>query len=170
MKNFLKWGIYITALNIVFMLVGYFIGWTTTPLGRTMGYVSMAAGLILLFMGIRERKMQDPGDFTFGRGWVEGTLISLVAAVFFAIFFYLFAAFINPEMIDYARSEAAKNMASMPKEQVEQAKKMVDFMISPAGYAIGTVLMYTIGGMIMSLIFAPIIKGMGGNSASAETV
>jgi hypothetical protein len=172
MKNFLKWGIYITALNIIFMLVGYAAGWTTQPLGRVMGYISMAAGLVLLFMGIRERKMQDPADFTFGRGWVEGVLISLVAAVLFAAFFYIFTAFINPEMIDYAKSEGAKQMATgnMPKEQVEQAKKMMDFFISPTGYAIGTLLMYTIGGMIISLIFAPIVKSMGGNSTQAETV
>lgn len=171
MKNFLKWGIYIVALNIVFMLVGYFAGWTTTPLGRTMGWVSMAASLVLLFMGIRERKMQDPADFTFGRGWVEGTLISLVAAVIFAIFFYLFTEFINPEMIDFARSEAAKNMAmqNMSKDQMETAQKFTNFFISPTGFAISTLFSYVIGGMIISLIFSPIVKGMGGNSAPAES-
>ena len=168
MKNFLKWGIYITALNIVFMLIGYAAGWTTQPIGRTMGYVSMAAGLVLLFMGIKERKMQDPADFTFGRGWVEGTLISLVAAVLFAAFFYIFTEFINPEMLDFAKSEGVKQMAAqnMPADQMAQAKKMMDFFISPTGYAIGTLLMYTIGGMIVSLIFAPIIKSMGGNNSS----
>ena len=169
----MKWGIYITALNIVFMLVGYAAGWTTQPLGRTMGYVSMAAGLVLLFMGIKERKMQDPADFTFGRGFVEGLLISLVAAVLFAAFFYIFTSFINPEMIDFAKSEGARQMAAqnMPKDQMEQATKMMDFFISPTGYAIGTLLMYTIGGMIMSLIFTPIIRSMGGNNrTSTETV
>ncbi|MFI5263714.1 MAG: DUF4199 domain-containing protein [Candidatus Kapaibacterium sp.] len=172
MKNFLKWGIYITALNIVFMIVGYIAGWTTQPLGRTMGYVSMLASLILLFMGIREKKMQAPADYTFGRGWVEGLLISLVAAVLFAVFFFIFTDMINPEMMDFSRAEAAKNMAAqnMSKEQADQAKKMLDFIISPAGFAITTLFTYTIGGMIISLIFAPIIKSMGGNSGQSETV
>ena len=163
MKNFLKWGIYITALNIVFMIVGYLAGWTTTPLGRIMGWISMVASLVLLFLGMKEKKNEDPGDFTFGRGWVEGTLISLVAAVMFAIFFYIFTEFINPEMIEFSRNEAYKNMQSMPKEQVEAAKGMMDFFISPTGFAISTLFMYTIGGMIISLIFAPIIRSIGGN-------
>jgi hypothetical protein len=172
MKNFLKWGIFITALNIVFMIVGYAAGWTTQPMGRTMGWISMVASLALLFMGIREKKMQAPADYTFGKGWVEGLLISIVAAVLFAVFFFVFTSFINPEMIDYARSEAARQMASqnMPKEQVDAAKKAMDFMISPAGYAIFTLIGYPIGGALISLIFAPIVKSLGGNAAPAETV
>jgi len=172
MKNFLKWGIYIVALNALFMIIGYLAGWTTQPLGRTMGWVSMALSLVLLFMGIKEKKTENPGDFTFGRGWVEGFLISIVAAVLFAFFFYIFAAFINPEMVDYARSEGAKQMAAqnMPKEQVEQAKKFMDFFISPTGYAIGSLFMYSIGGMVVSLIFAPIIKSMGGGGNTAAPV
>ena len=172
MKNFLKWGIYITALNIVFMIIGYLAGWTVQPIGRTMGYVAMVASLVLLFLGIRERKMQAPADFTFGRGWVEGFLISLVGAVLFAIFFFIFTDMINPEMIDYARSEGAKQMAAqnMPKDQAEQARKMMSFFISPTGFAIWTLFAYTLGGMIISLIFAPIIKSMGGNSGQSETV
>jgi len=173
MKNFLKWGIYITALNIVFMIVGYLAGWTTQPIGRTMGWIAALASLVLLFMGIREKKMQAPGDYTFGRGWVEGLLISLIAAVLFAIFFFIFTDVINPEMLDYARSEAYKNMTAqnVPKDQIEQAKKMMDFFISPTGFAIWTLVMYTLGGMVISLIFAPIIKSMGGgNSTPAETV
>lgn len=167
MKNFLKWGIYITALNIAFMILGYAAGWTTQPIGRIMGWVSMAASLVLLFLGMKERKDTDPGDFTFGRGWVEGTLISLVAAVLFAVFFYIFTAYINPEMIDNARTEAYKTMTA---EQISQAKGMMDFFISPTGFAISTLFMYTIGGMIVSLIFAPIIRGMGGNRSTTEIV
>jgi len=170
MKNFVKWGIYIVALQVVFLLIGYFAGWTTEPMGKTMSWISQGLSLVLLFMGIREKKMQDPSDFTFGRGWVEGTLISLFAAVVFAIFFYIFTDMINPEMIDAVRAEANKNMGAMPKEQLEQAKKMMDFFISPAGFAISTLFMYSIGGMIVSLIFTPIIRSMGGNSVQSENV
>ncbi|MDP4220718.1 MAG: DUF4199 domain-containing protein [Bacteroidota bacterium] len=170
MKNFVKWGIYIVALNVAVMLIGYFAGWTTTSLGRTVSWIATAASLVLLFMGIREKKMTDTEDFTFGRGWVEGTLISIVAAVIFALFFFLFTTFINPEMIDFAREEATKGMAAqnMPKEQLEQAKKFTEFFLSPTGFAISTLFMYTLGGMFISLIFSPIVKSMGGSSAPRE--
>ena len=173
MKNFLKWAIYITAVNIVFMLIGYFAGLSTTPAGRYMGWVSGIISLVMLFFGILEKKKQDPADFTFGRGWVEGVLISLIASVFVAIFFYIYADIINPEMMDYARSEAQKNInaGTMPKEQIEQARKMVDLFTSAPMLAVMTLIMYTIFGMIISLIFSPIIKSMGGgNNVRQEMV
>ncbi len=170
MKNFLKWGIFITAMNIVFMLIGYAAGISATSAGRTMGWVSTVIGLGMLFWGIREKKQLDPGDFTFGRGWVEGVLISLVAGVLVSLFLYIFAEFINPEMIDFARAEAAKGMAlqKMSQEQMDTAKKFTDFFISPTGFAISTLFMYGIGGMIVSLIFSPIVKSMGGNTTQVE--
>lgn len=163
MKNFLKWAFYIVGLQVVFMLIGYFAGWTTQPIGRSVGWISNILCLVLLFMGIREKKMENPADFTFGKGWIEGFLISVVASVLFAVFFYIFADMINPEMIDFARSEANKNMATgnMTKEQIEQTKKVMDFMISPTGFAIGTLVSYIFGGAIISLILAPIVKSTG---------
>lgn len=155
------------------MLVGYFAGLSTSPAGRYMGWVAGLISLVMLFFGILEKKKQDPADFTFGRGWVEGVLISLIASVFVAIFFYIYADIINPEMMEYARSEAQKriNAGTMPKEQIEQAKKMVDLFTSAPILAVMTLVMYTIFGMIMSLIFTPIVRSMGGNSnTSVESV
>jgi uncharacterized membrane protein len=170
MKNFLKWGLYITAVNVVIMLIGYAAGTSTTPAGRYIGWASTIIGLGMLFMGVREKKNEDPSGFTFGRGWVEGVLISLVSGVLVAIFLYIFAAMINPEMLDFSRSEAMKSLQTMPSEQREQARKMIDLFTSAPMVAIFTLLFYVIGGMIVSLIISPIVKSIGGNSSQAETV
>ncbi len=170
MKNFLKWGIYITAVNVVFLLIGYIAGTSTQPSGRYIGWISTVIGLGMLFWGIREKKNEDPSGFTFGRGWVEGFLISVVAGVLVAIVLYVFSEFINPEMMEYSRGEAMKNLQSMPSEQRDQAKKMVELFTSAPMVAVFTLVFYVFGGMIVSLIFAPIVKSIGGNSAQSETV
>jgi cytochrome c biogenesis protein CcdA len=168
MKNFLKWGIFITAVNLVFLLIGYAAGTSTTPASRYRGWATTIIGLGMLFWGIREKKNEDPAGFTFGRGWVEGVLISLVAGVLVAILLYIFAEIINPEMMEYSRSEAMKSLQTMPNEQRDQAKKMVELFTSAPMIAVFTLLSYAIGGMIVSLIFAPIVKSMGGNSPQVE--
>ncbi|MEP7233704.1 MAG: DUF4199 domain-containing protein [Ignavibacteriota bacterium] len=170
MKNFVKWGIYITAVNVVFMLIGYVAGTSTQPAGRYMGWASMIIGLGMLFWGIREKKNEDPSSFTFGRGWVEGVLISIVAGVLVAIVLYIFAEYINPEMLDYSRGEALKNLSTMPSEQQEQAKKMIELFTSAPMISVMTLIFYVFGGMIVSLVLSPIVKSMGGNSGQSETV
>ena len=170
MKNFLKWGIFIAAANIVLSLIGYFSGLSTTPDAQYLNIVSMLASLTLLFLGVRERKMQSPSDFTFGRGWVEGTLISLIAAVIVAVWMFIFLDMIAPDLADYIHSEALKNFMKNPPppENMEAARGMLDFFTSPQGLAISTIFMYTLGGMIISLIVSPIVKSIGGTPAQIE--
>lgn len=170
MKNFLKWGIYITAVNIVFLLIGYVAGTSTQPSGRYIGWASTIIGLGMLFWGVREKKNEDPAGFTFGRGWVEGVLISLVSGILVAIAIFIFADMINPEMLDYSRGEAMKGLQNMPSEQRDQARKMIDLFTSAPMVAVFTLLFYVIGGMIVSLIISPIVKSLGGNTARTETV
>src|SRR5206468_1675418 len=101
MKNFLKWGIYIAAANIVLSLIGYFSGLSIKPEAQYINIVSMLISLALLFMGVREKKNESPSDFTFGRGWVEGFLISVVAAVIVAVWMFIFLDMIAPDLADY---------------------------------------------------------------------
>ena len=170
MKNFLKWGIFIAAANIILSLIGYFAGLSMKPDAQYLNIVSMIASLVLLFLGIREKKTESPSEFTFGRGWVEGLLISLIAAVILAVWMVIFLGYIAPDLADYIHSEAMKNMMKNPPppERMETAKGMLDFFTSPQGIAISSIFMYTLGGMIVSLIIAPIVKSIGGTPPPAE--
>jgi hypothetical protein len=166
MKNFLKWGIFIAAANVVITLIEYFGGLSDVHGGGPMRWVAFVVSLGLLFWGILEKKKEDPGEFTFGKGWVEGVLISLIAGVILSIFMYIYFDMINPEMIDTIHAEALKNMAAqkdMTPEKIEAAKKFMDFMFSPTGFSLSTLFMYGIGGLFFPLIFSPIVKSIGGN-------
>jgi hypothetical protein len=164
MKNFLKWGIFAAAANIALQLIIYAAGLSTQDTGRQLGWVGMAIGIAIMFFGIKEKKSEDPAGFTFGRGWVEGFLISLVAGLIVAVFTFIYLDMINPEMLDFARSQAEMGMKTMQKEDYDKAQKMMGWMFSPSSFAIMTIFTYAIGGAIISLIISPIVKSLGGSA------
>src|SRR6187455_2050185 len=97
MKNFLKWGLIIVIIGIVSGLIGFATAgefdYATGSRGivsQVMGWISMVAAIVCLFLGIKERRDNDPSDFTFGRGWTEGFLISAVSSVLSGIWTYIY--------------------------------------------------------------------------------
>jgi hypothetical protein len=181
MKNFLKWGLIIVMINVVLNIIGL----ATTDidemvktgvqsgLSQALYYGSMVISLVCLFLGIKEKRDLDPSDFTFGRGWVEGLLISLIGAAFTAIWVYIFFAFISPDFIGALRDQAIMQMNQNPEmtpEAVEQASSMMDFMFSPTSFAIWTIVMYVLGGMFFSLIFSAIVNAGNKNTGTPATV
>ena len=172
MKIYLKWGVYLTAVSIVLMLIFYFAGLSADPSMGWTKWVGWIITLVLLFMGVREVKMQDPANFTFGRGWVATFMICLFTGIFMAIWMYVYASFIDPEMIDMQMKVARMSMAQNPnitKEQLDQAMKMTGFFISPAGFAVTMIVFNLFFGAIVGLIISPVVKAVGGSGeAPAE--
>jgi hypothetical protein len=178
MKGFIKWALFIFLVNAVLMLVGYLTMDENSMkpgeggLGQALYYLGMVVGLVFLFLGIREKKMSDPSEFTFGKGFTEGLLISVLAGLFIGLFSYLFYTLVAPEVIDMIResSYAAMEEQGTSAEQIEQARPMMDFFISPAGFFVTMLIMYTIGGLVLSLIMSAIVNAMGPKSGGNEPV
>ena len=176
MKGFVKWALFTLIVNALLAIVGYFMMDENSMkageggLGQILYYVGMLVGLIFLFLGIREKKMSDPSEFTFGKGFTEGLLISVLSGLLIGIFSYAFYTFVAPEVIDVIResSYAAMEKQGTSPEQIEQARGMMDFFISPMGFFITTLIMYTIGGLILSLIMSAIVNAMGPKSGGNE--
>lgn len=180
MKNFLKWGLIIVMVNVVLNLIGLA---TSDPaemlktgeqsaLSQGLYWGAIIISLACLFLGIKEKRDTDPSDFTFGRGWVEGLLISLIGAVFSAIWVYIFFAFVSPELLDAIREQAITQMNQNPEmttEAAEQATSMMDLMFSPTSFAIWTIVMYALGGMFFSLIFSAIVNSTNKSAGAPET-
>jgi uncharacterized membrane protein YtjA (UPF0391 family) len=178
MKNFVKWALIIVIINIVVAIVGYVAGGFDPNTGeqsmiaRILGWIGMIAGLVCLFLGIKEKKDSDPADFTFGRGWVEGFLITVVGSVLVAIWTYVFFSFIASDQIEIVYSVTLKNMAAqgMTPDKIDQAKPWMDFMFSPTGFAMWGFFAYLVIGMILSLIVSAVVNAMnkrGGEPATA---
>ncbi|MBS1904957.1 MAG: DUF4199 domain-containing protein [Bacteroidetes bacterium] len=168
MQLYLKWAVFVAAAGILIRLIMFFAGISIDPSMQWVQWIGTVIGLALVFLGVRERKMQDPSAFTFGTGWVTAFMICLLAGVISALWVFVDASFIETDMIDNARKmqEAAMIAQKMPADQMKQAKPMMDFFISPSGFAISTVFMYLIGGALVGLLIAPIVKAIGGNAGA----
>ena len=173
MKNALKWGLYISAVNIVLGLIMFIAGISNDTSLGWVRYIGSIIGLVLLFLGVKEKKAEDPASFTFGKGWVATFLICLVAAVVSAVWVFIYTTAIDPEMIEVtkvAQREAMMKAGTMTRAQVDQAMSYTSFFISPAGFAITMLLGYAFIGMILGLIISPIVRSMGGGTPPEETV
>jgi Trk-type K+ transport system membrane component len=179
MKNFLKWGLIIVMVNVVLNLIGLATSDPTemlktgeqSALSQGLYWGAIIISLVCLFLGIKEKRDTDPSDFTFGRGWVEGLLISLIGAVFSAIWVYIFFAFVSPDLLDAIREQAIIQMQQnqMSPDELEKATSMMDLMFSPTSFAIWTIVMYALGGMFFSLIFSAIVNSGNKNAETPAT-
>lgn len=166
MQLYLKWAVFVTAAVIVIRLIMFVAGISLDPSMAWVQWVGTAISVGLIFMGVRERKLEDPSSFTFGRGWVTTFMICLMAGVLVGIWIFVDASYIETDMIDMARKaqEAAMAAAKMPADQVATAMKVSSFFISPSGFALTTVFAYIFGGAFLGLIISPIVKATGNNS------
>ena len=164
MANSLKWAVYISAVGIVVSIVMYLAGISVDPAFGWVRWIGTVIGLGLLFLGVREKKMADPSSFTFGTGWVATFMICLLAGVITAVWIFVYAGTIDPDMIDMTKRTqeiAMQQTGKMTKDQIDQAMKMASFFISPTGFAITTLISYIFGGALLGLIISPIVKAVG---------
>jgi hypothetical protein len=168
MQLYLKWAVFMSAVGIVMRLIMYAAGISVDPSFGWVQWIGTVIGLGLLFMGVREKKMEDPSSFTFGSGWVATFMICLLTGVITAIWIFVDASFIETEMIDVARKaqEVAMHAQELTQEQIDAAMKVSGFFISPSGFAISTLIAYLFGGAILGLIISPIVKAVGNNAAA----
>lgn len=168
MKNAFKWALYITVVNIIVALGMYLAGISLDPDLGWIRWIGTIASLVLIFLGVREKKMEDPSSFTFGKGWVATVLICCISAVLGAVWVFIYASAVEPEWIEVTRNAQKlammKQSGGMTKEQMEQAMKWSSFMISPAGFAIFTLVSYVFIGMILGLIVSAIVKATGNDN------
>lgn len=176
MKGFIKWAVYVLIINVVLTIASYLtmdeqaVSSGEGGMGQVLYWLGMLAGVAMLFLGIREKKLSDPGDFTFGRGFVQGLAISFFSGLFIGAFMYVFYTFVAKDWIDLIRegSFTAMSSSGATQEQIDQARPMMEFFISPLGFFIWTLIAYSFFGLVLSLIFSAIVNAMGPKSGGTE--
>lgn len=138
MQNSLKWGALSAGIGILIGLIMYLAGISLNPDLAWVRWFGFIGALVVLFMGVREKKMEDPASFTFGKGWTATLMISIVSGLITAVWLFVYAGYIEPEMIDMtlATQRAAMMQNNMSREQMEQAMKYSSMFISPGGFAV----------------------------------
>jgi hypothetical protein len=155
------YGLYVTAANIILTLIMYFTGlWKSAP---AVGYLSLVFLVLGVVMAIKDRRDNvNPGEIRFGQAFSTGFTVVIVAALTGAIFFYVYANYINPDLETYMTEQMQQGMeeqrGKMSDEEFAQAQKYSGMMSSPVTMAITQVLMSLLLGSVISAICAAILK------------
>ena len=129
------------------------------------GYSSMILAFILIFFGIRSyRENVGGGSITFGRGFLVGTLITLVASVIYVGAWQIIYYGFFPDFEEtYAAHEIAKMRAegATPVAIAETEKKMETFKKiykNPVFLVLLTFMEIVPVGLVVALVSAAILR------------
>lgn len=167
MKIYLTYGFAITLGNALVTIICYLLGFHSDPDKIQMaGYLAMSVGLAVgitaTALGMRAKCQATPAteEFGYGQAFATGFMIALFAALFGAIFHYIYLAFINPGFTDVIQqAQRAKLEAKgISSEQIERMQNFARMFMQPAVQAIFGILGALIGGTLISLVVAAFVK------------
>ena len=167
MKPFLKYGL---LIGLGFILTSFYqYGLIEDNPEATQGFslvgvimwlVNTALFVVGLYLALTDRKKAQNGVLTLGQGFGTGALTTLIASAVVLVGLYIYTAFINTDNLlllqDIAYNEIDKQGVSGPGAKM--GEKFVGMATSPLGYSLLSTINKIIGGIILSLIVAAIVK------------
>ena len=162
-KTVIKFGLYgfFTAV-ILFSLALILGGGLSFAAQEVIGYSSIVVSLFFVYFGIKNyRDQENNGHLSFGKAFGIGMLITLFAALGFALIDFMYTAFINPEFvnqyINYQMEVAETTLSGeeliAKKAEIERFKDM-----SSATMALVMFVTVILIGFIISLISSLVLN------------
>jgi NADH:ubiquinone oxidoreductase subunit K len=159
-------GLIAGAIGSVLMAIGLvFFEKNQTGISQVIGYTSLLLSVSLIFVGIKKfRDKHNGGVVSFGKAFLIGLYISLIASTIYVVVWALEYKFIFPNFLDtYSAITIAKTKASGagPEKMAEQLKELAtyrDLYKNPVFFTLITYAQFLPGGLIGSLIAALILK------------
>ncbi len=162
----MKYGAYAAGISIIIGLIFYVFdvvdyseqGGTGNTIASFVSYAILIGGII---MAIKHHKENELGGYiTMGRSVGMGTLTALVVAIISAVYVIIFFNFVDPGALELIK-ESAMDQAmekGTSDEQMEQMEGMMSFFTSPIFMSIVVIFMFTIVGVVTSLITGAVLK------------
>ena len=158
----LKWGIIVGLINAVISYVASmnvdFSSFESLEASRRsptqyITYATMLAAVVLA--QLEHRKKDLGGIMGYGRAVGVATIVGMAMGVLTAIYMYVFAGILHPEMQQVMMEGALQQAGDITPEQEEQMMSMMSFWTSPAFLAImgfiGSTFMALVGGLIAGI-------------------
>lgn len=169
-------GLISGAIIIAIMAIGIaFIDKNHTEVSEIIGYSSMILSFSLIFVGIKIfRDRHNGGSVTFGKAFLIGLYISLIASTLYVAAWALEYKFLFPDFLDnYAATMLSKAKASgaSPEKidaQIKQLAMYRDMYKSPIFFTLMTYAEILPVGLVISLIAALILKKKNKANLSAS--
>ena len=169
-KNVLVFGLISGVLVSTFMAVSM-VSFTKSENpdmtgGMIVGFASMAVAFSFIFVGVKNfRDKQNEGVITFGKAFLMGCLMSLVASTIYVLTWAVEFHFFLPEFAQKYEAVQVKMIqkSAMPQQEMEAAlKKVADdtelYISNPFYFTFGTYMEILPVGIIVALICALILK------------
>lgn len=153
----IKYGLILATVSFVYGLILQYTGQSQGPLG----YLGFIISIVFLVLGMKEFRGHNDGYMTFGQGFGLGFLMSIISGFLSAVLNFLYFSFIDGSPLESqlaATREQMENQPGMTDEALEVAMSFTETMVSPGGIAVATIIAAAIGGAILSLIVAAIMK------------
>lgn len=154
----LKWGVILGIIMVIYSLLLYILD---LSLNRALGWVAYAILLVAVFLAVKNYRDKLNGGFlSFGNAFSIGLLIFIFSGIISAIFSFIMFKYLAPELIDKITVMQEEKLLSrgIPEDMVEAQMGMAKKFMSPGMMSIMSVVSSLVGGSIISLIVAAILK------------
>ncbi len=151
----LKWGFLTAFFTFLWLSLEYAVGLQTNYIAYhpVITLLALIIPLLCLYYGLKEVKLKDPAEFSFGKALLTGLCISGVAAIFSMLGQWVFHHWVNPNffssMITYAESRALAQGIDVlvARREAEAYFSLESYLLQAVGGAL-------IGGAVVSAILA----------------
>jgi len=162
MSRELRYGLIGGFITLVWMSVGYFLGWDKSEMGKYAPYLSLIILAVTIYITILFKRDKDLGGaINFKEAFTAGMAVSFVMGAMVGLFLLIYSQYINPDLVNQMISDTKdyyKTQPSVSQEQIDKAVEGVKAMYSPFGqltYGIGTTMLV---GVLITLICAAIMR------------
>ena len=158
-----KWGLIGAVGLIVVQLIIYMGTSINSNIAKVIQLLCYVVAIGIVVFGCVEERKAKGGYLNYGNAFKTGFLISLLAAVVFSAFLYIYLKFINHDTMqrlhDMALDEIERQ--NQPEQNKEIGIKIAGLIATPGGSAFANLFAYTLLGVIVSLIIAAVVKRDG---------
>lgn len=158
LQTAMKWGFYTGVGLIGFSLLFYILDTIPNNGWQFLAYFILFGGI---FWGSKTYRDTELGGFiSYGKALRTGVLISLFASIIMALYLFVFLSFIDPDQMQKALEIAEQDMLdkNYSDQQIEMGMEMARKFSTPSMLAIGSILIYTFVGFMLSLFTSIGIK------------
>ena len=152
-------GVTLGVAMVLFSLIMYATGNHLEPHWSS-SVITSALFIGIIILGIKSFRSENGGFLSWGQGVKIGVGIAIIAGLINVIYSYIFMSFIEPDFMNQMME--IQNQAyldkGMTEEEIEMANKMGEAFQSPGIMAAMGIIMYAIGGFVVSAIVAAIMK------------
>jgi hypothetical protein len=156
-KTAITWASIAFFIIVLFIYGFYFLG---IDQKSPINYLSYLPFLACLFLAVRFHKETELGGFiSFKRAFGTGFRFSSFLSLLMGVFMYTYMKWLNPDVLTQSLLEAENKMldGGSSSDQIEMAMD-ISRNWGPLIAGITTTIMYTLSGVVVSLIVAAILK------------